>query len=107
MFTEIAQRYPSARQVRGGSWLYNWEAYRRLYPAAFTDGCEISRAGFTGGSRWGQFHTGRGDVHAPMRDEFRNRIAHLDPDNLGAAFPVSTLSVQAPIEAFYREYSVG
>ncbi len=31
MFTEIAQRYPSARQVRGGSWLYNWEAYRRLY----------------------------------------------------------------------------
>ncbi len=36
MFAEIKQKHPHARLVRGASWLYNREAYRRLYPASYT-----------------------------------------------------------------------
>jgi hypothetical protein len=107
MFTEIRTHHPAAQQVRGGSWLYNWESYRRLYPAVFTASAEIQRGNFTGGSRWGQFHTGQGEVNIQLAAEFRTRVARLDPDNMEAAFPIATLSVRAPIAAFYREYGVG
>jgi hypothetical protein len=106
MFTEIRSRHPAARQVRGGSWLYNWESYRRLYPAAFTASAEIQRGNFTGGSRWGQFHTGQGEVNTLLAAEFRMRLARLDLDDLEAAFPITTLSVRASIETFYREYGL-
>ena len=32
MFAEIQAKYPNVKEVKGGSWLYNREAYRRLYP---------------------------------------------------------------------------
>ena len=106
MFAEIRSRHPDARQVRGGSWLYNWESYRRLYPATFTASAEVQRGTFTGGSRWGQFHTGPGEVNTQIAAEFRERVARLDANDLEAAFPITTLSVRAPIEVFYREYGL-
>jgi hypothetical protein len=36
MFAHIRQHVPQATAVRGNSWLYNLEAYRRLYPPAYT-----------------------------------------------------------------------
>src|SRR4051812_44752439 len=35
MFTDIRRAVPEARFVRGGSWLYNVEAYRRLFPPEY------------------------------------------------------------------------
>jgi hypothetical protein len=32
MFTYVKHTYPDAQAVRGGSWLYHLEAYRRLFP---------------------------------------------------------------------------
>jgi len=106
MFAEIRSRHPDASHVRGGSWLYNWESYRRLYPGAFTASAEVQRGTFAGGSRWGQFHTGQGEVNMQIAAEFRARVARLDANDLEAAFPITTLSVRAPIEAFYREYGL-
>ena len=35
MFTHIKRAYPDAKAVSGSSWLYNLEAYRRLFPMEF------------------------------------------------------------------------
>jgi hypothetical protein len=37
MTRSIRERFPEAEAIRGGSWLYNLEAYRRLFPPAFGD----------------------------------------------------------------------
>ena len=35
MFQEIQHTHPDALWVVGGSWLYNWESYTRLFPPSF------------------------------------------------------------------------
>jgi hypothetical protein len=36
MFAHIAEHEPQATTVCGASWLYNCEAYRRLFPPSYT-----------------------------------------------------------------------
>jgi hypothetical protein len=106
MFTEIKHSHPQAKIVRGRSWLYNVEAYRRLYPAEYSDSRVLSLGGFNGGGRWGQFRNGDGTVNRELSQQFLQNITHLERDNLEAAFPIQTWSVSAPIEAFYKEYGI-
>lgn len=105
MFIAIGQTHPNAEYVRGSSWLYNREAYRRVYPPAFTATHEIAKGGFQGGTRWGQFHTRTG-VNVELRDVFLSNVTRLDAADLEAAFPIPTLSVKTSIKAFYAEYNV-
>jgi hypothetical protein len=37
MFTYVKHTYADAKAVRGGSWLYHLEAYRRLFPPVYGD----------------------------------------------------------------------
>ena len=37
MFTVIKQQHPDIKKVQGGSWLYNYENYRNLFPSEFTN----------------------------------------------------------------------
>ncbi len=109
MFTEIKQLHPDPEHklvVRGASWLYNREAYRRLYPAAYTAHPRVRMGKFTGGGTWGQFRDKTGAVKLEEREQFLRNIEHLDPDHLEDAFPYKTLLVSAPIEEFYKEYGI-
>ncbi len=106
IFAEIKREHPDVQKVRGRSWLYNTDAYRRLYPAAYTEHRTPVKGRFTGGSRWGQFMTHDREVNTELRDRFFRNLEHLDPQHPEAAFPLPTLAVEAPISEFYKEYGI-
>ena len=107
MFTHIAVTQPQARRLAGASWLYNLEAYRRLFPAVYAESrtpCPEPHR-LNGSSTWGQAIDHRNRV----RPEVRERLLHgpLDPAAPWRAFPLPALMTHAPLSAFYDFYGVG
>ncbi|ETW98605.1 hypothetical protein [Candidatus Entotheonella palauensis] len=108
MFTFIRSTYPSAKSVRGGSWLYHIQAYRRLFPPPYAESRVILKTGirFDGTSSWGQFLDHREHIKPDLRDLFLRNLKRLDPDHLWRAFPLPALHTSAPIQVFYEFYDV-
>ena len=103
MFGFIRETWPEAISVQGGSWLYNLEAYRRLFPPAYG---ELRRppsgpVRLGGTSSWGQFLDYREAVKPDLRAAFLRNIETLDVDAPWLAFPMPALRTVAPIELFY------
>ncbi len=104
----LATTYPAAKAIDGGSWLYNTEAYRRLFPhefAASRTPLEGPRS-IHGSSSWGQFLDFRGRVKPNLRDDFLARLALLDPQRPWLLFPLPVLMTTAALKTFRREYGV-
>jgi hypothetical protein len=109
MFTYVQHTYPEAHAVRGGSWLYHLEAYRRLFPPVY-GASRVVQEGNThlqGQTCWGQFLDHREAVRPVLREQLFANLATVDLSRLWAAFPIPTYTVQAPIQAFYDLYQVG
>ena len=106
MFMYVRSTYPSAKSVKGGSWLYHLQAYRRLFPLEYAESREILKVGlrFDGTSSWGQFLDHRECIRPALRDVFLRNIRDLDMDNLWRAFPLPALGTNAPIQVFYDFY---
>ena len=108
MIRFLAETYPDAKAVDGGSWLYNTEAYRRLFPAEFVN----SRTPLEGprpthgSSSWGQFVDFRGRAKPEIADTFMQNLKVLDAQQPWLAFPLPVLMTTAPFGAFRREYGV-
>jgi hypothetical protein len=107
MFGWLASDYPEASHVNGGSWLYNLDAYRRLFPPAFGASRQADPAfnSMSGLSTWGQFIRHDSSIRPDVRDAFLAALPDLDPDKPSGPFPYKVLFTQAPIEAFRRFYS--
>ena len=103
MFTYTKHTYAEARAVRGGSWLYHLEAYRRLFPPVYGESRTVQEgtAHFQGTASWGQFLDHCEGVKPALRAQFLANLTKLDRHRLWEAFPVPTYSTQAPIQAFY------
>lgn len=107
MFADVRARHPAATSVRGGSWLYNTETYRRLFPPAYGASRRApDRVRLNGTSSWGQFLDHREAVKPAARDAFFANLARLDPQAPWKAFPLRALSTQAPIALFYAFYGL-
>jgi hypothetical protein len=106
MFGFIRETWPEAISVQGGSWLYNLEAYRRLFPAAYGESRRPPpvpiRLGGT--STWGQFLDHREAVKPDLRAAFLRNIETIDIAAPWRAFPLPALRTTAPIELFYDLY---
>ena len=106
MFGYIRRTFPGARRVIGASWLYNLEAYRRLFPIEYgasrrpTD--EPVRLGGT--STWGQMVDHRGLVKPESRARFEAGLETLDVERPWLVFPLRAMAATAPIEAFFDLY---
>lgn len=106
MFEFIRARHSSARTVRGGSWLYNLPAYRRLFPQAYAASVfEPEHVRLDGASSWGQLLDFRGDVKLAVRQALLANIGKVDIAAPWRAFPMRALGAQSPIETFYQFYS--
>ena len=109
MFAHLRGAHPDARTITGGSWLYNLEAYRRLFPPRYGD----SRVRPTppvrlrGTSSWGQFLDFREQLKPDLCVRFRANLRSLDPAAPWLAFPFLALRTRAPVEAFYGFYGAG
>ncbi|MGA0599598.1 hypothetical protein ACO2Q3_02725 [Caulobacter sp. KR2-114] len=105
MFGHIAAAHADAHTVKGGSWLYNLEAYRRLFPPQY--GASRQRPEplrLNGTSSWGQLIDHRGQVKPAAREAFLTRLRDLDPDAPWRVFPLPALAVSAPLAAFTAFY---
>lgn len=109
LVANVRALHPEARAIRGGSWLYNLEAYRRLFPpgyAASRGPCE-GEIRIRGTAVWGQVIDSREVVRPDIRDALVANLAALDPEAPWRAFPYRMLAVGAPIESFVRFYGLG
>jgi hypothetical protein len=106
MFAFIKSAYPSAKGVRGTSWLYHTQAYRRLFPLQYSQSRVIRKTAlrFDGSSSWGQFLDHREHIKPDLRDLFLKNLNQLDMDNLWRVFPLPALMTNAPVAVFYDFY---
>lgn len=106
MFVDIQARHPNARTVRGGSWLYNLQAYRRLFPPEYAASTfEPEQVRLDGTSTWGQLLDFRGAVKPAVRQTLLDNIGEVDVAAPWRAFPMRALGAQGPVEHFYQFYS--
>lgn len=107
MFADVRAQHPDTAFIRGGSWLYNVEAYRRLFPGAYGQSRHApERVHLSGTSSWGQFLDHREETKPAARDAFLAELDRLDPAAPWTAFPLRALRVRAPIGLFYAFYGL-
>lgn len=104
MFAYIRARHPQAQTVKGGSWLYNIEAYRRLFPTDYAASVHRpARLRLDGTSSWGQLLDFQGRVKPAVRQALLDNLAAIDVEAPWEAFPRRALAAQCDIGAFYRD----
>ena len=109
MFTAIRSRHPEAELVQGGSWLYNWESYRRLFPPAFAQSVHKDETHYPdiwgqlpGRAIWGQFLRRNWQIHQETMDLFLQRVSQLErAEDYLHCFPYQVLKTEASIQDFY------
>lgn len=116
MFVYIQNKYPDAEEVIGGSWIYNLEGYRRIYPPEYTKNMrrlvpfDYPEEGpyfaptmtFTGNSVWGQFVDNEGKADLDRVLQFNKHLKDAaDYLELVDSFPMMTLQPRCHISEFY------
>jgi hypothetical protein len=105
MFGHIQAHHPDARSVMGASWLYNLDAYCRLFPPEYVASrFAPSRLRLDGTSSWGQLLDFRGAVKPAVRQALLDNLRDLDLAAPWRAFPLRALGAVSGIEHFYRRY---
>jgi len=107
MMRRITEKHPDATHISGRSWLYNLEAYRRLFPPQYVATRTVAPdpIHLTGTSSWGQLIDSREAIRPDVRDALVANLPRLEPEAPWTAFPLRVLAVQAPVETFVRFYA--
>jgi len=107
LFGHVQRTLPEHVQVVGVSWLYNLEAYRRLFPKSYLATARVLRDRFQRMPLWGQFLDRHGGIKQNRADQFLERLDRQSSlENLDRCFPLPVLTVEAPIREFYAFYGV-
>ena len=107
MVANIRKVHPHATAIQGGSWLYNLEAYRRLFPADYIASRAVpDTVRLTGTSTWGQLLDSRSEIRPAVRDALVANLAGLDPRSPWRAFPLRALRTSAPLTSFEAFYDL-
>jgi hypothetical protein len=107
MFDYIEAHEPQAITVCGGSWLYNREAYRRLFPPSYTAAAslEIDEPHYQFRALWGQFLLHDWTVNEELATSFLwSVVAIYNADQVAACFPYQVLLASGPVDAFFTFY---
>jgi hypothetical protein len=97
----------SRASVVGGSWLYNIEAYRRLFPAIFLASARPGQSDYPYMTLWGQFLERDGQVRAEPARQFASHFqAASSLDEALDSFPLKVLYLEAPVQVFYDHYRI-
>jgi hypothetical protein len=107
LFAHVRRTRSGPRRLIGRSWLYNLEAYRRLFPPAYLATARPLPEAFRYMPLWGQFATRHGGIREAAAQELRERLAGWSAGgDLAACFPLQALAVEAPVSDFYRFHRV-
>jgi hypothetical protein len=90
-------------RVVGASWLYNIDAYRRLFPESYLATAKVAERRFRHMPLWGQFVNRHGDVREDAARRFRDRLGRQPTlKHLDQCFPFQVLRLEAPAVEFYK-----
>jgi len=107
MFTHIKPMHPNAIAVHGSSWLYNIEAYCRLFPVELRLSARTDTPHLIARSLWGQFLRHDGRLNQERAEVFLDRLNRLEEEHQYAqCFPFQVLITEAPISLFYTFYGL-
>jgi hypothetical protein len=108
LIQHVREAFPEAKTIRGKSWLYNLEAYRRLFPAEYGASRTVASGPLrlNGTSSWGQLIDSRERIRPDLRDELLANLDRLDPAAAWLVFPLRVLATEAPIDSFAAEYGL-
>ncbi len=115
LLLDIKQQYPDKKEISGLSWLYNLEAYTRLFPDTYTAALRENKDQFQwarGTTIWGQFLDNKMELKKDMVQELLRRVRNLEPgEELGAVFAegaplMSPLETRGRLQDFYEMYGV-
>ena len=94
-------------RVVGVSWLYNLEAYRRLFPPSYVATAQVIGKRYQHMPLWGQFLDRHGKIRGGTAREFLDRLDRQSSlDGLEQCFPLQVLRVEAPLSEFYEFYGI-
>jgi len=107
MFAFVDRSFAGASSVRGISWLYHLDAYRRLFPPEYAASpVPADRVRLCGSSSWGQFIRHDGSIKPALRDAFLGRLDSLDIAAPWRGFPLPAIVARAPMAAFRNFYGL-
>ncbi len=104
-FEHVKRTQGHPLQVVGASWLYNVDAYRRLFPVSYLATAHVIDHRFQHMPLWGQFLDRGGEIKEWMRRPFLERLERqASLDSLNHCFPFQVLRVEASVSEFYDFY---
>jgi len=103
MFTDISCQHPEAEKVLGFSWLYNLDAYKRLFPKSYVESGEKVGGWFKTNALWGQFLSRDGKLREGAKEKFLGRLGKVKgKDNLQECFPFLIIKTEGELAAFFE-----
>jgi hypothetical protein len=107
LFEHVNRTLLQPLRVIGASWLYNLDAYRRLFPNSYLATAHVAPRRFQHMPLWGQFLDRQGAVREHVARQFRERLEHQSAlDRLEECFPFQVLSVGASVQDFYDFHGI-
>ena len=107
LFEHVKRSKPRALQVVGASWMYNLEAYRRLFPISYLATAHVIGHRFQHMPLWGQFLDRHGKIKEGMTHQLLERLeGQSNLDGLDQCFPLQVLGAEASVTAFYEFYGI-
>lgn len=107
MFRHIKVNHSDAKKVRGCSWLYNIEAYCRLFPPDYIKTARPVEHDLGFWTSWGQFIHRNGQLRESAAVQFSECLREQTTvDGCLGCFPYQRLNPICNIEVFYDFYGV-
>ena len=105
LFEHVERTERRSLRVVGASWLYNLDAYRRLFPAPYLATARVLPGRFRHMPLWGQFVNRHGEVKESMARPFLERLGRQSSlESLEQCFSFPVLLVEAPVREFSDFY---
>ena len=107
LFSHVRRTEPRALSVRGVSWLYHRDAYRRLFPRSYAMSIRpvAGPLHLNGSSTWGQVLNWRQEVKPDMRETLLARLATMRAEAPWEIFPLQALTATSDIADFYEHFT--
>jgi hypothetical protein len=107
LFEHVKRTARPPVRVVGRSWLYNLDAYRRLFPASYLATAHVIGHRFQYMPLWGQFVNRHGEIKESMTRQLLDRLERQSSlDGLDQCFPFQVIALEASVLDFYEFYGV-
>jgi hypothetical protein len=107
LFEHVKRTEPRPLSVVGASWLYNLDAYRRLFPKSYLATGRVLYGRFQHLPLWGQFVDHSGEVRQGMAQHLLEHLAHQSTlETVDQCFPFQVLLLEAPVLEFFQYHGV-